>query len=85
MNVIGQSWSGRAYELREVLERCAIPHRFHLADSDEARALLAGAGVRSFPLLVLPDGRILEDPSDAEIAKASGTTVEPDRRASTTS
>ena len=24
-NVIGQSWSGRAYELRSVLERCAYP------------------------------------------------------------
>ena len=80
VNVIGQSWSGRAYELRAVLERCAIPHRFHLADSDEARALLAGAGVRTLPLIVLPDGRILEDPSDAEIAKAAGTTVEPDRQ-----
>jgi thioredoxin reductase (NADPH) len=79
-NVIGQSWSGRAYELRAVLERCALPHRFHLADSDEARVLLAGAGRRTFPLIVWPDGRILEDPSDAEIAKASGTTVEPDRQ-----
>jgi thioredoxin reductase (NADPH) len=80
VNVIGQSWSGRAYELRAVLERCAIPHRFHLADSDEARALLAGAGLRTLPLIVWPDGRMLEDPSDAEIAKASGTTVEPDRQ-----
>ena len=80
VNVVGQSWSGRAYELREVLGRCAIPHRFHLADSGEARALLAGARVRSFPLVVWPDGTILEDPSDEEIAKASGTTVEPDRQ-----
>jgi thioredoxin reductase (NADPH) len=79
VNVIGRSWSGRAYELREVLERCALPHRFHLADSDAARTLLAGARPREFPLVVWPDGRILEDPTDAEIARASGTTVEPDR------
>ena len=79
VNVIGRSWSGRAYELREVLERCAIPHRFHLADSDAARTLLAGSRGRKLPLVVWPDGRILEDPSDAEIARASGTTVEPDR------
>jgi thioredoxin reductase (NADPH) len=79
VNVVGRSWSGRAYELREVLERCAIPHRFSLADSTEARALLADAGPREFPLVVWPDGRILEDPSDADIARASGTTVEPDR------
>ncbi|MCU1668435.1 MAG: Thioredoxin-disulfide reductase [Blastococcus sp.] len=79
VNVVGESWSGRAYELREVLERCAIPHRFLLAGSDEGRALLAGGGARRFPLLVMPDGKILEDPSDAELARASGAAVDPDR------
>jgi thioredoxin reductase (NADPH) len=79
VNVVGESWSGRAYELREVLERCALPHRFLLAGSDEGRALLAGAGARRFPLLVMPNGAILEDPSDAEIATASGSAVDPDR------
>jgi thioredoxin reductase (NADPH) len=78
VGVVGETWSGRAYQLREVLERCAMPHRFLLAGSDEGRALLADAGPRRFPLLVMPDGRVLEDPSDAEIAKAAGTTVEPD-------
>jgi thioredoxin reductase (NADPH) len=78
VGVVGETWSGRAYQLREVLERCALPHRFFLAGSDEGRALLAGTEVRRFPLLVMPDGNVLEDPSDAEIAKASGTTVDPD-------
>jgi thioredoxin reductase (NADPH) len=77
VGVVGETWSGRAYELREVLERCALPHRFFLAGSDEGRALLAGTEVRRFPLLVMPDGNVLEDPSDWEIAKASGTTVDP--------
>ena len=36
-------------------------------------------GAPSCPLMVLPDGSVLEDPSDPEIAKASGTTVDPDR------
>ena len=79
VSVVGQSWSGRAYELRAVLEQCALPHRFHLADTDEARALIGGVGVSRFPLVVWPDGTILEDPSDEDIARASGTTVEPDR------
>ncbi len=78
VNVIGQAWSGRAYQLREVLGRCAIPHRFHLAGSDEARAILVGTDARRYPLIVMPDGNILEDPSDAELAMASGTTVDPD-------
>ena len=78
VNVIGQTWSGRAYELRTVLERCAIPHRFHLAGSDEGRAILAEVSESKLPLLVFPDGNVLEDPSDVEIAAASGTAVAPD-------
>src|SRR5512144_1156007 len=44
IHVVGESWSGRAFELRELLERCAIPHSFCLADSTEGRALVAEAG-----------------------------------------
>jgi thioredoxin reductase (NADPH) len=77
--VVGESWSGRAYELRAVLERCALPHRFLLAGSAEGRALLEGAGERRFPLMVMPDGHVLEDPSDVDIARAAGTAVAPDR------
>jgi len=79
VHVVGQTWSGRAYELRSVLERCATPHRFALADSDEGRDVLAGKDPKSFPVLVMPDGSVLEDPSDVEFAAATGTAVAPDR------
>jgi thioredoxin reductase (NADPH) len=73
VRIVGEAWSGRAYELREVFERCAAPHAFCLADSDEGRELLAKAGPETrLPLLILPDGGILSDPSNAEIAKAAG-------------
>lgn len=77
--VIGQTWTGRSYELRDVLERCAMPHRFMLADSDEGRALLGAEDGRRFPLLVLPDGTVVEDPTDEQMAEAGGTAVAPDR------
>src|SRR4051794_38849410 len=77
IEVVGETWSGRAYELRDVLERCALPHRFHLAGSDEGRVVLAGVGASTkLPLLVMPDGHVLEDPSDTDIARASGTAVD---------
>jgi thioredoxin reductase (NADPH) len=79
MIVIGETWSGRAYELRDVLERCALPHRFLLADSAEGRALLQKVPVRRFPALVTADGSVMEDPSDEMIARAGGTTIAPDR------
>ena len=78
IDVVGETWSGRAYELREVLGRCAMPHRFCLAGSDEGRALLAGTDAQKLPLLVMPNGHVLEDPTDADIARAAGTTVDPD-------
>ncbi|KAE8765746.1 FAD-dependent oxidoreductase [Georgenia thermotolerans] len=78
-DVIGETWSGRAYELRAVLERCAMPHRFFLASSPEGRAVLGSVGARTrLPVLVMPDGRVLEDPSDVDIARTSGTVVGPE-------
>ena len=43
-HIIGEGWWGRAYELRDVFERCSAQHSFWLADSDEGRRLLAEAG-----------------------------------------
>ncbi|MGY1986894.1 FAD-dependent oxidoreductase [Blastococcus sp. SYSU DS0669] len=77
IEVVGESWSGRSYELREVLGRCAMPHRFCLAGSDEARAILGDAEQRRLPLLVMPNGHVMEDPSDVEIARSAGTLIEP--------
>ncbi|MFD2419827.1 FAD-dependent oxidoreductase [Amycolatopsis pigmentata] len=78
--VVGESWSGRAYELRRVLGRCAIPHSFCLADSTEGRARIAQAGrARKLPLVIFPDGTVLTDPSDAELALATGSPVTPER------
>ena len=62
-----------------MLERCALPHRFHLVDSEEGRAIVNRVRAARFPILVMPDGTVLEDPSDIEIAAASGTAVAPDR------
>lgn len=73
IHVVGEEWSGRAFELREVLESCSVPHAFCLADSDRGRELLGQAGTETaLPLIVLPDGSTLGDPSDAEIAEVAG-------------
>jgi thioredoxin reductase (NADPH) len=73
VHIVGETWSGRAYELREVFANCSVPHAFCLADSDEGRRFVAGAGPdAALPLMVLPDGRVISDPSDAEIAEIAG-------------
>lgn len=80
VQIVGESWTGRAYELRSTLERCAMPHAFSLADSGEGRAVVeaAGEGAR-LPLVGFPDGTVLADPSNAEIARAAGSAVHPER------
>ena len=66
---------GQGIRARDTFERCAVPHTFCLADSDEGRHLLAEAGPEAkLPMMVLPDGRILSDPSNMEIAEAAGAT-----------
>jgi thioredoxin reductase (NADPH) len=78
--VVGESWSGRAYELRDVLGRCAMPHSFCLADSSDGRALVAEAGEGAkLPIVVFPDGTVLTDPSNADMARAAGSPVNPGR------
>ena len=73
VHIVGETWSGRAYELREVFEQCAVPHAFCLAASERGRELLARAGPDArLPLMVLPDGRVLSDPSNAELAEVAG-------------
>ena len=75
IHIVGDAWSGRAYELRETFERCAVPHSFCLAESNEGRELLAKAGPgATLPMMVLPNGRVLSNPSNTEIAEAAGAT-----------
>jgi thioredoxin reductase (NADPH) len=81
VHIVGEAWSGRAYELRETFERCAAPHSFCLADSEQGRELLAtaGPGVK-LPVMVLPDGQVLGDPSNDEIAAAAGAPIDFDEQ-----
>ena len=78
IHVIGGSWSGRAYELREALGRCALPYTFTLADSSEGRAELAAAGDSAeLPLVCFPDGTVLSNPTNIELASVSRAAVTP--------
>lgn len=81
IHVVGEAWSGRAYELRTALQSCAMPHAFCLADSAQGRELMALAGPEAeLPLLVLPDGRTMSNPTDREIAEADGSAIDIDRQ-----
>jgi thioredoxin reductase (NADPH) len=72
VRMIGEEPSARGWELRELLERAGVPYGAYSVDSDAGRKLIEEAGVdrRRLPAIVTFDGRILQDPSNAELADA---------------
>ena len=73
VHVVGEEWSGRAYELRDVFEKCAVPHAFCLADSERGQELLAQAGPDArLPLMVLPDGTRAQRPLERRDRRRRG-------------
>lgn len=80
VHIVGESWTGRAYELREALEQCAVVHNFCLADSEKGQQLIESAGSDvDLPLIVLPNGTAMENPTNRELAKATGGWVNDER------
>ena len=74
IRVVGEQWSPRSFELRDLLGRNGVLHTFHPSDSREGRELLANTGHKGtrLPVVVLFDGQVLVDPSNSDIADACG-------------
>jgi thioredoxin reductase (NADPH) len=77
VQVIGERWSARSQELRDLFARHRIPAGFYDADSGQARQILRGLGLTSadLPVVALRFGAgrpALVNPSNAEIADAFG-------------
>jgi thioredoxin reductase (NADPH) len=75
IRLVGHRFSARAHAVKDYLARNQLPYRWLDIESDpEAAVLAASAGVDAVaaPLLVLPDGTALVNPSNAEIAERVG-------------
>jgi thioredoxin reductase (NADPH) len=74
VRLIREDPSPRGYEVGDFLERHGIPHGVYLAGSDEARPLLdqTGLDVSRLPAVVMPEGRVLVRPTNAELADELG-------------
>jgi thioredoxin reductase (NADPH) len=79
VRVVGEQWSARSHEIRDLLDRNGIPFGFYSADADQGKALLQEAGVATAarPVIILSDGRVLVKPANAEIAEALGMRTRP--------
>jgi thioredoxin reductase (NADPH) len=72
VRIVGEPWSARSHELRDVLSRSGIPHAFSSADSKEGRELLARVDktLARLPIVIVFDRLVLVDPDNAEIVDA---------------
>ncbi|CAA9510890.1 MAG: Thioredoxin reductase [uncultured Rubrobacteraceae bacterium] len=63
MRILGERWSARSHELRDIFGRYLVPCAFYPADSEGGRALLGevGRAADRLPVLVMPDGQELAD------------------------
>ena len=78
VRVVGEEWTARSHEIRDLLDRNAVPFGFYPVDSEQGQALLSQAGSASeLPVLLLFDGQVLADPSNTELAAALGVRTRP--------
>ena len=78
--MVGERWSPRAHELRDLLTRNGVPHVFHAADSQEGRRLLERGGPRGRARAGGDPARrraCSSTPTNAELADAYGVSTTP--------
>jgi thioredoxin reductase (NADPH) len=81
--LLARQWDRRGHELRSLLTRNGVPHLFFDSDEHDGKEVLTALDLadEQRPIVVLLDGRILVDPTNAELARGYGMTTElTDRR-----
>ena len=76
--VVGEANARRSHELCSLLARNGVPYAFYACDSEHGRGRVEAAGLTAgdAPAVFLLDGRVLVDPSNAELARGYGVTTE---------
>lgn len=74
IHIVGDEFASRSNEIRELLDRNGIPYGFHPTGSAVANQFIAehGSATHPLPQIILLDGSLLINPSDAEIMDGVG-------------
>jgi thioredoxin reductase (NADPH) len=75
IRVAGTRWSPRSYEVKEFLSRNQVPYQWVDIEQDEATRQLVeslGAGSSQLPVVLLPDGTHLVQPTTTDLADKVG-------------
>ncbi|HEY3334706.1 MAG TPA: glutaredoxin family protein [Candidatus Limnocylindrales bacterium] len=74
VTVYGADWCGDCRRAKRFLEATGVPYRYVDLDADPAaQELVDEAGYRAIPIIVTPGGQVLIEPSNDELATATGT------------
>lgn len=66
----GADWCGDCRRARRHLDAARVAYRWvDLTGDAKAKAMLAAAGLRAIPVIATTDGRILMEPSNAELQR----------------
>ena len=74
LRVVGPERTQRAHEIRDLLTRLNMPFSFYDPGSDEGHRLLqeAGSDGSALPVVIRNDGRVIQEPTDAELIACIG-------------
>jgi mycoredoxin len=71
VTVYGAAWCNDCQRATRYLDATGVEYRYvDLQQDPSAATLLADAGYRAIPVIVLPSGEVLIEPSNAELAAA---------------
>jgi thioredoxin reductase (NADPH) len=78
--VVGRLQEPATHDLRELLTRFNVPFRYHSADSEPGRALLAEHGLDGtlLPVMIRHDDHTLVQPTNADVVAAVGGSINND-------
>jgi thioredoxin reductase (NADPH) len=83
VRVLGSRWSPQSYAARDFLSRNQIPYQWIDIDQDEPMRELAlsanGGDLSRLPVVLLPDGTVLTQPSTADLGQKCGLQTVPER------
>ena len=73
IRVFGADWCGDCFRAKRVLERAGAPYEWidvEVQAGATAEAVELAGGRKNIPVIELPDGRILVEPTDPELEEA---------------
>jgi thioredoxin reductase (NADPH) len=77
--IVGEQWTLRSHELRDLLTRNNVPFEFYSAESEAGQQLIRdlAVDVRRLPAVIHHDGSVQHDPGFADVAAAHGIETRP--------